>query len=87
MKLAAALSALLMLGALVPTTAAADDPNNPCAVPGSEACRNSPDYDPWWWEGYYPGPEPVTGPICQNQVGDEGAPPSSDPRENGCVLP
>jgi hypothetical protein len=89
MRVTASLAALLIASATF-SPVAASAATNPCDVPGSDECRNSPDYDPWWWDPFYPDPgtPPPPGPICQDQVGDESQPPPPQgSREAGCVLP
>lgn len=89
MRTLASLTALLLLSsAAAPSLAVAAI--NPCDDPGSQACRDSPDYDPWWWDPFYPDPgtPPPPGDYCQDQVGDESQPPPPQgTREAGCVLP
>jgi hypothetical protein len=65
------------------------DPNDPCEDPNASTCPDSPNFDPWAWHDFHQGPtqpnDPTTGPICQNQVGDESTPPEDQP--DGCILP
>ncbi|RZJ05092.1 MAG: hypothetical protein EON89_05450 [Brevundimonas sp.] len=77
------LGAVVLLGALAGGVTAA--PGNPCLTngPGSQACRDSAYYDPWWWEPYYSeDPGPVEGPICQQTLE-----PAEGPSDDGCILP
>ena len=83
-----ALAAASLSVVTAPAPALADD----CDDPEGPMCPTSPNFDPWLYEQYHRGPtdgaDPVTGPICQNQVDpEEGGGQSPDPRDNGCILP
>jgi hypothetical protein len=65
------------------------DPGAPCEDENAATCPTSPNFDPWEWHRFHQGPAspnpPTSGPICQNQVGDESTPPEQQP--DGCILP
>lgn len=65
------------------------DPEDPCEDENSTTCPTSPNFDPWAEERRHQGPTspnpPMSGPICQNQVGEESVPPGQQP--DGCILP
>ncbi len=87
MKMLLAMAAALALN--VGSAGAASASLDPCDDPDSPDCPTSPDDDPWWYEedgqGPTDGADPVSGPTCQSQVGDESLPPEE--QYSGCILP
>lgn len=85
------LAMVAVLGLSAGSAGAVSTGIDPCDDPESSDCPSSPNYDPWWYEGGNgpsgptDGADPVSGPTCQNQIGDESLPPEQ--QNDGCILP